>query len=470
LGSGIAFLDGAVVTVALRAIGADFHTAAAGLQWTVTAYLVTLTGFLLLGADLGDLFGRRRVFVLGLAGFTVGSALCAAATNPDFLIAARAAQGTSGALLVPGGPAIIASVFHPDDRRRAIGTWAGLTGVATAIAPFLGGWLIDAVSWRLIFVVNAPIAAIAISIAMRKVPETTSSAPAPLDVGGALLATVALAAISFAVISHQGVVRAASGLAGLGAVLVLLLVERKITHPMIPLGIFGIRQFTLVNIVTLAVYAGIGGAFFLLILRLEVSLHYSALEAGAALVPFALLMVILSPPAGQFGQRVGARVPMTVGPLVASVGIVLLSGVSRGDPYPATVLPAVVVFGIGGALTVAPLTAAVLGAVGDDSAGTASEINNAAARLAGLLAVAVLPALTGISSARSLEAGLDHGYAAALLVAGGVTAAGGLVAALAVRVTAPVPSLVQPSPFHACQHPAIATRGAVDQTRAFDAS
>src|SRR5262245_55092933 len=274
LGSGIALLDGTVVTVALPAIGADFHTAAAGLQWTVTAYLVTLTALLLLGADLGDRFGRHRVFVFGLAGFTVGSALCAAAPNPAFLIAARAGQGPGGALLVPGGLAIIVSVFHPDDRRRAVSTWAGLTGVATAMAPFLGGWLIDAVSWRLIFVVNAPIAAFAIAIAVRKVPEKTSAVPAPLDVGGALLATGALAAISLAVISHRGVTGAVSALAGSGAVVVLLLVERKITNPMLPLGMFRIRQFTLVNIVTLAVYAGLGGAFFLVTLRLEVSLHY----------------------------------------------------------------------------------------------------------------------------------------------------------------------------------------------------
>jgi hypothetical protein len=281
------------------------------------------------------------------------------------------------------------------------------------------------------------------------------------------LATAALSAISLAVISHHGVASGVSAVGGLGAVAILLLVERKISHPMLPLGIFRIRQFTGVNIVTLAVYAGLGGAFFLVTMRLEVSLHYSALGAGAALVPFALLMVVLSPAAGQLGQRVGARAPMTVGPLFAGVGIVLLSRVSPGDTYMGTVFPAVAVFGIGMAITVAPLTAAVLAAVGDDRAGTASGINNAAARLAGLLAIAALPAVTGISNAPSLGAGLDHGYGPALLVAGGITAAGGLIAALTVRATASVPSLIQASPFQACQYPATADRGAIDETRAF---
>lgn len=456
LGSGVAFLDGTVVNVALPTIGEDLGTSITGLQWIVNAYLVTLAALLLLGGSLGDRLGRRRMFVTGLAGFTLASLLCGLAPSSGFLIAARAIQGVGGALLVPGSLSIIAATFHRDDRGRAIGAWSGLAGVASSIGPFLGGWLIDAVSWRLIFLINIPLAATALAIAVRHVPETRSPTRQPQDVTGAALVTLALAGVSYAAIEHRGPASVLAAAIGIGALVAFLFVERASTHPMLPLRVFRTRQFSGTNLTTLAVYSGLGGALFLLVLRLQVSLDYSALEAGAALVPFTVLMLLLSPAAGQLGQRIGARLPMTVGPLVAGAGIFLLSRTSSGDTYATGVLPGVLVFGMGMALTVAPLTAAVLGGVGEELTGVASGVNNAVARLAGLLAVAALPALAGIATGGSIAAGLDSGFATALRIAAGVTALGGVVAAVAVRETSRVQPTPQPSVFHACQDPGLA--------------
>ena len=460
LGSGVAFLDGTVVNVALPAIRDDLGTSLTGLQWTVNAYLVTLSSLLLLGGSLGDRLGRRKVFVVGLAGFTCASLACGLAPSSGALIAARAVQGVGGALLVPGSLAIIAASFDPDDRGRAIGAWSGLAGVASSIGPFLGGWLIDAVSWRLVFLINVPLAAVAIVIAWRHVPETRSAREVPLDFTGAALITTALAGLSYAAIEHRGTAGAMAAVVGVTALIAFLLVERASTHPMLPLDIFGSRQFTGTNLTTLAVYAGLGGALFLVVLRLQITLGYSALEAGASLVPFTVLMLVLSPGAGRLSQRIGARLPMTVGSLIAALGLLLLGQISAGDGYVSEVLPGVVVFGVGMALTVAPLTAAVLASVGDELAGVASGVNNAVARLAGLLAVAALPAIAGITAGTSIEASLDAGFATALRIAAGLTAAGAVTAAVLVRRTAPVQPMAQPSVFHACHDPAVVTQRA----------
>ncbi|HEX8769394.1 MAG TPA: DHA2 family efflux MFS transporter permease subunit, partial [Acidimicrobiales bacterium] len=393
LGSGVAFLDGTVVNVALPTIGRDLHTSMAGLQWTLDAYLVTLSALLLLGGSLGDRFGRRRMFVVGLAGFTVASLLCGLAPTAGFLVVARAVQGVGGALLVPGSLAIISSTFHPDDRGRAIGAWSGLAGIASALGPFLGGWLIGAASWRLIFLINVPLAAMAVWVTLRHVPETRSADSRPLDVPGAVLVTIGLTGISYAAIEHNGAASIVAGALGTAAIVAFLLLERASSHPMLPLGVFRSRQFTGANLTTFAVYAGLGGALFLVVLRLQVSLGYGALEAGASLVPFTVLMLLVSPAAGQLGQHIGPRLPMTVGPLLAGCGLALFGQIGPGDDYFSAILPAVFVFGLGMALTVAPLTAAVLGSLEDSAAGIASGVNNAVARLAGLLAVAVLPAL-----------------------------------------------------------------------------
>lgn len=455
LGSGMVFIDGTVVNVALPAISADLDTSLAGLQWTVNAYLVTLSALMLLGGSLGDRVGRRAVFVAGLVTFTAASALCGLAPASAFLIAARALQGVGGALLVPGSLAIIAATFHPDDRGRAIGAWSGLAGVAGSIGPFLGGWLIDAVSWRLIFLINAPIAAVAAWIAVHHVPAAPVRTDAPLDVSGAALVTAALAGISYAAIEHRGTAALAAGAVGVTALIGFVVAERATTHPMLPPRLFRSPQFTGSNLTTLAVYAGLGGAIFLVVLRLQISLGYSALEAGASLVPFTVLMLLLSPTAGQLGQRVGARLPMTVGPIIAGSGILLLSGVDTGDTYTTGVLPGVAAFGLGMALTVAPLTAAVFGSVGDELAGVASGVNNAVARFAGLLAVAALPGLAGIATEGSIADSIDAGYATALRIAAATTAVGGVVAAVFVGRTSSVRPTTHPGVLHACNDAAL---------------
>jgi EmrB/QacA subfamily drug resistance transporter len=451
LGSGMAFLDGTVVNVALPSISEDLGASVTGLQWIVNAYLVTLSALLLLGGSLGDRYGHRTVFVAGAAVFTVASVLCGFAPTTGFLIAARTLQGVGGAMLVPGSLAIIAATFHPDDRGRAIGAWSGLAGVASSLGPFLGGWLIDSVSWRLVFLINVPLAAATIWISIRHVPDTRSSLHAPIDIPGAALITVALAGISYAAIDHGSGAAIIAAVVGAIALVGFLVVEHRSTHPMLPLRLFRSPQFTGTNLTTLAVYAGLGGGLFLLVLRLQVSLGYSALEAGASLVPFTIIMLVLSPFAGQLGQRVGARIPLTVGPIVASVGLFMLSGLGVGDSYVRDVLPGVIVLSLGMAITVAPLTAAVLGSVGDEMAGVASGVNNAVARFASMLAVAALPGLAGIATGGSLAESIDSGYQTALRIAAVVTAVGGVVAAFLVGRTAEVRPTAHPGIGYACQ-------------------
>lgn len=460
LGSGIVFLDGTVVNVALPAIGEDLDSSLGGLQWTINAYLVTLSSLLLLGGSLGDRLGRRRVFVVGLVAFTVASVLCGIAPSIEALVAARALQGVGGALLVPGSLSILASTFHPDDRARAIGAWSGMAGVTSSIGPFLGGWLIDAVSWRWIFLINVPLAAVAVLAAQRHVPETRAARQVPLDLAGAALVTVALAGISFAAID-EGAAALPVGAIGVGAFVAFLLVERASSHPMLPLGIFRSQQFSATNVTTFALYAALSAAFFLVSLRLQLSLGYSALEAGVSFVPFTLLMLVGSPKAGQLSARIGVRVPMTVGPAVAGAGMVLFARIGPGSTYLADVLPAVVVFGLGMALTVAPLTATVLASVDDDLTGVASGVNNAVSRFAGLLAVAVLPAVAGMAVGGSIEAGLDDGYATALVLCAALCAVGAAVSAAFVRSARPTQAVVHPAPEVACgdAHLALDDRG-----------
>jgi EmrB/QacA subfamily drug resistance transporter len=455
LGSGMAFLDGTVVNVALPSISDDLGTSVMGLQWIVNAYLVTLSALLLLGGSLGDRYGHRTVFVAGAAIFTIASVLCGLAPTTGFLIAARTLQGVGGALLVPGSLAIIAATFHPDDRGRAIGAWSGLAGVASSLGPFFGGWLIDAVSWRLVFLINIPLAAATIWISIKHVPETRSSLHAPLDIPGAAFITVALASISYAAIDHGSGAAMLAAVVGAVTLVAFLVVEHRSAHPMLPLRLFRSPQFTGTNLTTLAVYAGLGGAMFLLVLRLQVSLDYSALAAGASLVPFTVIMLLLSPFAGQLGQKIGARIPLTVGPLVAAAGTLLLSRVGAGDSYVRDVLPGVIVLGVGMAITVAPLTAAVLGSVGDEMAGVASGVNNAVARFASMLAVAALPAVAGIATGGSLADSIDSGYQTALKIAAASTAIGGVIAAFLVGRTAQVRPTAHPAVGHACNDAAL---------------
>lgn len=454
LGSGLAFLDGSVVNVALPAIRRDLGGGISMQQWVLDGYLLTLSALLLLGGALGDRYGRRRVFVIGLVGFSAASLGCGLAPTGGTLIGARVVQGVAGALLVPGSLALIDASIRTADRGRAVGAWAGLAGVSSAIGPFVGGWLVDASSWRWVFLINLPLAVAAVAVTTRFVPESRRGDDQPLDLVGAALVTVGLVGVVFPLIevpahgwSALTIVSAVLGAAALSA---LVPVEHRQQAPMVPLEVFRSRQFVGVNLATLAVYAALSGALFLLALQLQTSLGYSALEAGAALLPITVIMLLLSPRMGAISQRIGPRLPMTVGPLVAGAGLVLMARVEPGVGYGGAVLPAVLVFGLGLSLTVAPLTSTVLASVPDSQAGVASGTNNAVARVAGLLAVATLPAAAGIGQrAGSLSDGFDR----AMLIAAVLCAVGGAVSALTVTTARRVRNQVQPGINHGCAHP-----------------
>jgi EmrB/QacA subfamily drug resistance transporter len=442
LGSGVAFLDGTIVNVALPSIASDLGASLSDLQWVLDAYLVTLTALVLLGGSLGDRYGRRRVFLLGLAGFTGASMACGLAPDVQVLIVARAVQGIGAALLVPGSLAILSAVFDPEDRARVVGAWSGLGGVASAIGPFLGGWLIDSVSWRLAFFVNVPFAA-AVVVAARHVPETSSGEEEHLDLRGAAAASLGLAFLTYGLIEEVAVVGVVGGVLLAG----FLVLEWRSRAPMLPLTVFRNAQFSGANATTLAVYAALGGAFFLLVIELQVALHYSALAAGSALLPVTLLMLVLSARAGALAQRIGPRLPMTVGPLVVAGGLLLWTRVDAGGSYVGTVLPGAIVFGLGLSLTVAPLTATIMAAADDQHLGVASGVNNAIARLAGLLAVALLPAVVGLDTSGAAHA-LDTGVDSAMVVAAGLAVVGGLLSLATVRTVDEVRTPPAALPLH----------------------
>jgi EmrB/QacA subfamily drug resistance transporter len=440
LGSGMAFIDGTVVNVALPRIGKSLDAGLAGLQWTINGYTLTLASLILLGGSLGDRFGRRRVFVVGVAWFALASVLCGIAPNIEMLIGARALQGIGGALLTPGSLAILQSAFRPEDRARAIGAWSGLGGIAGAAGPFLGGYLVQAVSWRLIFLINVPFAIAVIAITVRHVPESRDPmASRHIDVWGAVLGAVGLGALTYGLIAWQGkglgsAAVVASLLVGVGGLAAFVVRERIARDPMLPLDIFTSRLFNATNLVTFAVYAALGGVFFWLVLELQVVTGYEPLAAGIALLPVTFVMLLLSARMGALGQRIGPRLPMTVGPLLCAVGVALLTGVGKGTTYVVGVLPAMLVFGLGLSITVAPLTATVLAAASDRHAGLASGVNNAVARVAGLLAVAVLPLIAGLSGENYANAAeLEPAYRMAMWVCAGLLLAGAVLSALFVR-------------------------------------
>jgi EmrB/QacA subfamily drug resistance transporter len=433
-GSGLAFLDSTVVNVALPDIGRDLHASTSALQWILNGYLLTLASLILLGGALGDRYGRRRVFVLGVGLFTFSSLLCAVAPSVELLIGARLLQGVGGALLTPGSLALIEASFRPGDRARAIGAWSGLGGVAAALGPLLGGYLIGAVSWRAIFLINLPIGIFVAIMAGRHVPESRDpTATGRLDLRGAALAGLGLAGTTYALIEAPG--RGASALvlvAGIGGVLALALFfagERGSPNPMLPLGMFRSRQFSAANAVTFVVYAALGGFFFLLVSFLQISMGYTPIEAGAASLPVTLLMLLLSARSGALAQKIGARIPLTAGPLVIALGLLWMTQIDPGDSYVSSILPAVIVFGLGLTLVVAPVTATVLAAADSRHAGIASGINNAVARVAGLLAVAVLPVVAGLTGDSFYDpAKMTHGFHVAMVVCAALAACGGVLA------------------------------------------
>jgi EmrB/QacA subfamily drug resistance transporter len=439
LGSGIAFLDMTVVNVALPTIGTELDASVAGLQWVVNGYTLTLASLILLGGALGDQFGRRRIFVLGIVWFAAASLLCGVAPTAELLVAARALQGIGGALLTPGSLAILQASFAPSDRGRAVGAWSGLSGVASAIAPFVGGWLISAGSWRLIFLINVPLAAAVVVVALRHVPETHDpSAARGIDVAGAVLTVLGLAGVSWALVEagERGLTAGvlSAGAVGVASLAGFVVTERRVRHPMLPLEIFRSRQFTAANLVTFIVYASLAIAFFLLVIHFQQVLGYSPLQAGAATLPVTGLMLALSAAAGMLADRIGPRLPMTFGPLGIAAGFALLSGVRAGATYVGTVLPGLLLFGLGLSLTVSPLTATVLAAAETRHAGIASAVNNAISRGAGLLAVAVIPGLTGLTGdAYHDPAVFTRGFAAAMRISAALAAAGGLLAWLLIR-------------------------------------
>jgi EmrB/QacA subfamily drug resistance transporter len=444
LGSGVAFLDSTVVNVALPTISRDLHTGLTALQWISDAYLLTLGALIILGGSLGDRFGRRRVYVLGLTSFTAASVLCGLAPNVTVLIVARGLQGIGGALLVPGSLALISATFVDEDRAAAVGLWSGLSGVVTAAGPFVGGYLVDSFSWRLIFFINVPLAAAAVLLALRHVPESAdeSGAGRP-DYMGALTISFGLAGVVYALIEGpaSGWDAVTIGAAVVGAVLLLAfpILERNRQHPLVPLKLFASQQFSGANLTTFVVYAALSATLFLLILHLQQDLHYSALGSGLSFLPATLLLTLFSSRAGALGQRIGPRLPMTAGPVLAAVGLLLLAGSRSGDSYLGSILPGILVFGAGLTLTVAPLTAAVMAAVESRHLGVGSAINNATARIGGLIAVAVIPALAGLTTASSRLSGvsLNAGFTTAMYISAGMLVAGGLIALLTIRRITP---------------------------------
>jgi len=439
LGSGMSSIDATVVGIALPTIGREFHASVAQLQWVVSGYTLTLAALLLVGGSLGDRFGRRRIFTIGVIWFTVASAACALAPSATALITLRLLQGVGGALLTPGSLAILQASFRQEDRGQAIGAWTGLGGVASAAGPFIGGWLIAVASWRWIFFINLPIGFVVLLLTVRHVPESRAgSAPDRLDVPGAILVMTALAGVTYGLIEGP-----AHGWHGPGPVVALVvaaaaaglfvLVESRSSAPLLPPALFR-RQFTVTNAVTFVVYGALGGVLFLLPVVLQVIGGYSPLASGVALLPLTLVMLLLSSTSGRLASRIGPRLQMSIGPVVVGCGVALLSRVTMDSAYLTGVLPAVLVFGLGLAITVAPLTVTALAAVPVEHAGLASAVNNDVARVGGLIAVAVLPALSGITGSAYLHPGqLADGFRTATLIAGAWCVAGGVLAAAGIR-------------------------------------
>jgi EmrB/QacA subfamily drug resistance transporter len=438
LGSGVAFLDGTVVNVALpriaRSLGAGFST----MQWVLDAYLLSLGALVLVGGAIGDVLGRRRVFVVGLLGFGITSAVCGAAPNADILIIGRAVQGVAAALLVPGSLAIITSSIAAEDRDRAIGRWSGLAGLAAAFGPFVGGWLIDVASWRWVFFLNLPLVVVAVAVTLRHVPEyrdpdVRQQGLARLDLPGAALIAAALGLLVLPLIESRAgtgvrvALFAGSALAFAG----FLLTEQRSAVPMLPLGLFRGRAFTVAQVVTFVVYGALGGAFFLLAVELQTGRGFSPLKAGAATAPTTLMLLVFSARVGGLLPRIGARPLLTAGPLLASAGLLLLTRAVPGESYLSGVLPGLLVFSAGMCLVVTPITATALGAVEPAHAGLASGVNNAVSRIAGLIAVAVLPVIAGAGVSTRLPV---HGYRLAMVVTASLAAAGGLIALVGLPV------------------------------------
>lgn len=433
LGSAVAMVTATVVNVALPALASDLGASSAQQQWVVNAYLLTLASLILVGGTLGDRFGRRRLYRIGMAVFALASVACAAAPTVEALIALRLVQGAGAALLTPGSLAIIEAVIQPDDRGRAIGAWSGLTGVAAAIGPLLGGLLVEA-SWRWVFLISVPLAAL-VWVLARGVPESSDpdpDAPATVDGAGAVLTVAALGGLSFVLVQWPRGWNGTLAVALVVTVLALLglaLVEPRRAEPMVPIDLFANRTFVGANLATLLIYAGLGIVLLMLSIELQVAAGWSPLEAGASLLPVTVIMLLLSPRAGALVDRVGPRLPLTIGPLVMAGGLLGMRGIGPDARFVTDVLPPVIVFALGLSASVAPVTSAALGSAPDRRSGAASGVNNAVARTGQLLAVAAIPPLVGLSGdALSDPAAVNGGFPDVMVVAAVLVAAGAVAA------------------------------------------
>ncbi|MEZ5158700.1 MAG: MFS transporter [Candidatus Nanopelagicales bacterium] len=450
--SGMAFLDSTIVTVAAPHIVEDLGGGFSGMQWVLDGYLLTLGSLVLVGGALGDLVGKRRIFLMGTVGFAVASVLCGLAPSLPLLVAARMLQGAAAALLVPTSLALLNAVFSGDDRGRAIGAWSGLSGVFTALGPFVGGALVDAFpyGWRLAFLINVPLAVAVVWLARQALPDMPGNRTAEplisqLDLAGAALATIGLGLVIGPLIEIDALgVRAWPIVAvGMALLVAFVVVQARRTRsgtppPMIPLTLFSVRSFSVANLVTFVVYGALSAGIFLVTVFVQLAMGYSALAAGAAGLPVTVLLALFSSRVGGLVSRWGPRWFLTAGPIVMALGLIWLSTLAPGSTYVGSVLPAMTLFAIGLVLVVAPVTTAALVDIGPAQSGTASGVNNAVARVAGLIAIAVLPAAAGISASGT---GLEEGFRASLLMASGLCAVGGIIAAVGFRTQKNAPQV-----------------------------
>ncbi|WP_244223520.1 MFS transporter [Amycolatopsis circi] len=437
LGAGLVLLETTVVNVALPAVGEDLDASLSGLQWAVNAFTLTLSGFILLGGALGDRFGRRRIYLVGLAWFAVASLLCGAAPNVAWLIGARALQGIGGALLVPGSLALVQEAFRSGDRARAVGAWSGLSGVAGAAGPLVGGWLVDVASWRAAFYVNVPIALVVAVLLIRYVPESRAAEQTRgFDLAGGLLAAAGLGGATYALTEASSaswpvVVSAVAGVAAFGA---FIQVERRRRAPMLPLELFSSREFSAANLASFCVYGAVAGLFFLLPIQLQVAVGYTPLGTGLALLPATVLVLLLSARAGALTAKIGSRTLVSAGSLCCVAALLLALRIAPGAGYLLDVLPTVALIGVGIAMITPAISTAVLGAVPEQRVGIASAVNNGVARIAGLVVVAALPALSGLPQVLTRDpAALDRGFAVSMLICACLFLTGGVITWFGIR-------------------------------------